>query len=66
MFVQLHLDGKPHLDYPSVYKETYRMKELVSTYKHSPRKKKMKNEERLAELSETPLELSEISHIVVG
>ena len=39
------------------------MKELVSTYKHSLRKM-MKNEERLAELSETPLELSEISHIV--
>lgn len=64
-FVQLHLGGKPHLDYPSVYKEMYRMEELVSTYKHSLRKKKMKkNEERLAELSETPLELSEISHIV--
>ena len=64
-FVQLHLGGKPHPDYPGVYKETYRMEELVSTYKRSLRKKKMKkNEERLAQLSKTPLELSEISHIV--
>ena len=65
-FVQLHLGGKPHPDYPGVYKETYRMEELVSTYKRSLRKKKKmkKNEERLAQLSKTPLELSEISHIV--
>ena len=65
-FVRLHiLGGKPNSNYPGVYEETYTMEELVSTYKRSIRKKKMKkNEERLAELSETPLELSEISKIV--
>ena len=65
-FVRLHiLSGKPHPDYPGVYERTHKMEKLVSGYKHSLRRKKMqKLEERLAELSEAPLELSEVTNIV--
>ena len=65
-FVRLHiLSGKPHPDYPGVYERTHKTEELVSGYKHSLRRKKMqKLEEKLAELSETPLELSEVTNIV--
>ena len=65
-FVRLHiLSGKPHPDYPGVYERTHKMEELASGYKHSLRRKKMqKLEERLAELSEAPLELSEVTNIV--